>query len=76
MAKQYLSVPRHWVKLNNNYHLLIAVGDRVFTTTYIVYDEVSTTADMVKLNKTIREGNLIERIQHELDIKVRLYDPA
>ena len=74
MAKKYWSTPRHWVKIGNNYELLLEVDGHVYTASYIIYDDLNLTNEVIEVNKRIREANLIERIENELDIRVKFND--
>jgi len=68
MALKYALVSRNWFKVGNVYHLLAEVEHRVFTTSYIVYNE---SDDIVQLNKTIKENDLIEKIKREIGVRVK-----
>jgi len=68
-----LEVKKNWFQLNNNWHLLVSVKDRVYHKTVIIYNTADASFESVlKTNKMLKENDLIEQIKKDTGMEVIL----
>ena len=60
-----IKLQKTWVRIGNTYCLLIEAKGRIFTKKFRV---LHYNADVVKLNKRLKEYDLIDTIKHTLKI--------
>lgn len=55
-----IKAEKNWLRLNNNWHLLVDIEGKVYHRTVIIYDTTGDYSYMLESSKKIKENDLIE----------------
>jgi len=70
--QEVIIATKNWLRMDNNWHLLVEVKSRVFHRTVIIYDTRPGFEDTLETNKRIKEADMIEEIKKECGVRVKL----
>ena len=68
-----ITATKHWFRISETtWQLLVEVNGRVYHKTIIIYNTQEDFKNVLATNKKIKEFDLIEQVNRELNIKLRL----
>ena len=72
---QRIEVEKHWFRLSpTTWQLLIEVAGHVLTKAVIIYDTRGDYAELLALNKKLKENDLVEQAWSRHGLRIALVD--
>jgi hypothetical protein len=63
---------KHWFVTGNIWNLFVTINDHIYYKSFIIYDTRPGCEPVIKLNKQLKENDLIELVRKELNLRLKL----